>query len=178
MTIIELIILFLILWLFFHYHFPIIITFKKLDKLAKCPTRAYAKDACWDVYSLEDFSVPPGQWREFKTGIAYAPWPHIYIPFFNLTLTPFGNVAYKVHTRSGMATKKGARNHLGIMDNGYRGEMTIWIFNHKKDYPIRVHVGDKIAQLEFYKVPTVKMIEVKKLSNSNRNVSGFGSSGK
>jgi dUTP pyrophosphatase len=163
--------------LFYFYHFyPIVITFKRLDDKAKTPTKAYHKAVCWDLYSIEDAVIPPGQWLEFRTGIAYAPWPHFYIKKLNLTLTPFGNIASKIHTRSGMATKKGLRLHLGVIDNDFRGEITIWIFNHSDRYK-RIHIGDKIAQVEFFRVPRSYMIEVDKLSKSLRDTNGFGSSG-
>ena len=156
---------------------PLIITFKIHHEDAKYPTQAYDKAACWDVYSITDSSIPPGEWREFRTGVSYAPWPHFYIKSMNRSFTPFGNVAYKIHSRSGIETKQGTRARLGIMDNDYRGELTVWLFNHSNNYR-RFHVGDKIAQVEFYRVPKSYMVEVDELSDSFRGDSGFGSSGK
>jgi dUTP pyrophosphatase len=170
------IILIFFIIIYSRFIFPIIITFKKLDVKAKTPTKAYHKAVCWDFYSIEDAVIAPGQWSEFRTGIAYAPWPHFYFKKLNLTFTPLGNIASKIHTRSGMATKKGLRLHLGVIDNDFRGEITIWIFNHSDRFK-RIHIGDKIAQVEFFRVPQSYMIEVKELSKSLRNINGFGSSG-
>jgi dUTP pyrophosphatase len=167
------------IWVYFRYFGPLLITFKKTSTNAITPTRAYGKAACWDVYALENKSIPTGQWREVKVGISFAPWPHIYMPFLNLSLTPFGNVAYKIHTRSGLAIKKGLRNHLGIIDNDYRNEITVIMYNHSNvGYAYPVKKGDKIAQIEFYRVPSVWMFQVNKLSKSQRGENGFGSSGK
>ena len=173
----NVILIFLCIWFYFRYFGPLLITFKRTNSQSKIPTKSYGKAACWDVYSTDKVVVPVGQWREIPIGIAFAPWPHIYIPFLKLTLTPFGNVAYKIHTRSGLAIKKGLRNHLGIIDNDYRREISIVVYNNGT-FPVAFKVGDKIAQLEFYRVYNVKMFEVKKLSKSERGEKGFGSSGR
>jgi len=170
-------IIFLSVWFYFRYLGPLIITFKKTSSLSTKPTKAYGKAACWDVYSTERVVIPVGCWKEVSFGIIIAPWLHFYIPFFNLTLTPLGNIACKIHTRSGLAIKKGIRNHLGIIDNDYRKELTAVMYNNGA-FPVIIKPGDKIAQLEFYRVPASCMIEVKKVSNSERGERGHGSSGK
>ncbi len=167
----------LLIWIYFRYFGPLIITYKRVNDLFPKPTRAYGKAACWDVYAFESKVIPVGQWREISLGITVAPWPHIYIPFLKITLTPFGNIATKIHTRSGLALKKGMRNHLGIIDNDYRKELTVVMYNNGT-YPVSIKAGDKIAQLEFYRVPSVWLIEKEKLSKSCRGEQGFGSSGK
>lgn len=167
---------FLILF-FLRYHFPLIVTYKLCDPSARKPERAYHKAACYDVFAIEDVTIPVGGRKEIGTGVAFAPWPHIFIPFLNMTFTPLGNVAGKIYTRSGLERKKGLRARLGIMDNDYRESWTILMFNHNS-YPVRIRAGDKIAQIEFYRVPTVWMVRVKRLDKSLRDKRGFGSSGK
>lgn len=170
--------LFLLFLVWLRHFSPIIVTYKLLSSNAHVPTRSYHKAACYDMYGTEDVTIPPGQWRKISTDIAFAPWPHIYIKKLNLTFTPFGNVASKIHTRSGLASKKGQRAHLGIIDNDWRGECGVIMFNHNS-YPVRYHPGDRIAQIEFYRVPQVWFWKrEKKLSNSLRGTGGFGSSGK
>lgn len=177
------VILFLLILGYLRFLSPLIITYQKVDKRAKAPTKAYHKAACFDVYSLETKTISPGNWKELRTGLVFAPWPHIYIPFLNITFTPFGNVAYEIHTRSGLALKRGIRNHLGIIDNDYRGEITIIMYNHQNEksahsYPYTIKEGDKIAQIKFYRVPPVWMWKRNKLSKSNRGENKFGSSGR
>jgi len=177
MTLYNIIIVLLLIWMYFRYIGPILVTFKLDSPYARRPTRAYGKAACWDVYSIEAIdAIPAGQWREVQLGISFAPWPHIYIPFLNLTLTPFGNVAIKMHTRSGLAIRKGARNHLGIIDNDYRESLSAIIYNHGA-YPFRIKRGQKVAQIEVYRVPNAIFIRKNKLSKSNRGRKGLGSSG-
>lgn len=163
-------------WIYLRYLGPIFISFKKTQPNSRRPTRAYGKAACWDVYATENVSIPVGQWREVSFGLIIAPWPHVYIPFLKLSITPFGNVATKIHTRSGLAIRKGLRNHLGIIDNDYRKELSAVMFNHGT-YPVRIKAGDKIAQLEFYRVPTALVFQQRKLSISERGDRGHGSSG-
>jgi len=168
----------LIIWIYFRYFGPLIITYKLHSVGAVKPTKAYGRPACYDLYASNDvLSVPDGQWREIPIDISFAAWPHFYIPFFKLTITPFGNVASRIHSRSGLALKSGIRNHLGIIDNDYREKLSVLMFNHGT-HPIRIKKGMKIGQIEFYRVPPVIFWQKKKLSKSMRGSNGFGSSGK
>lgn len=171
-------IVFFLIIIYLRFLSPIIVTYRVVDNKATRPTKAYHKASCFDVYSLETKTIHPGDWKELRTGLAFAPWPHIFIPFLNITLTPFGNVAYEIHTRSGLAKKRGMRNHLGIIDNDFRGEITVIMYNHNHSYPYTVREGDKIAQIKFYRVPSVWMWKKEKLSKSVRGENGFGSSGR
>jgi dUTP pyrophosphatase len=169
----------LIIFIYMRYFGPILVHYVFVSPGAHKPTRAYARSACLDLYvdeNCETKSIPAGQWRMIPTGVAFAAWPHIYIKKLNLTITPFGNVAGKIHSRSGLASKRGIRAHLGIIDNDWRGEWSVLIFNHG-DYPLRIHPGDKIGQIEFYRVPHVILKQSKKLGESRRGSQGFGSSG-
>lgn len=167
----------LLVFVYLRFYSPIIVTYKLLDDSAKTPTKAYHKAACFDLYCTEDTTVPPQQWRTISTKIAFAPWPHLYVPFLNITLTPFGNVAAKIHTRSGLAIKRGQRAHLGIIDNDYRDEVSVVMFNHNS-FPMRYKPGERVAQIEFYRVPSTLLWKREKLSNSRRGTNGWGSSGK
>lgn len=170
--------LYAILFLFYvRYLMPPIVTYTLNDPYAMHPYKHH-KAACYDLYAVEDVTVPSNQWREVRTAISFAPWPHIYIPFLNWSFMPLGNIAYKIHTRSGLAIRKGVRVHLGIIDNDYRNECNPIVFNHNQSYPVRIHRGDRVAQVEFYRVHSPIFIKVKKLSSSKRGDKGHGSSGK
>ena len=171
------ILLILVLWGYLRYFGPVFVTFKKLVPVAQTPTRAYHRSACYDIYSLVDRSIPIGSWQEISTGVAFAPAFHFHIPLLNLTITPFGNIAGRIFTRSSQA-KKGLRCHLGIIDNDFRGEWTVIVYNHNPEHPVRIHIGDKIAQIEFYRVPSTWLFSVKRLSTSLRGERKFGSSGR
>ncbi len=163
---------------YMRFHSPLIITYTLKSVRAHKPTKSYHKASCFDLYSIVNTAIPPHSWKSISTGVSIAPWPHIYIPFLNVTFTPFGNVASKIHTRSGVASKNGIRNHLGIIDNDYRDEITVIMYNHNKDTYFRVKEGDRVGQIEFYRVAPVWLVLVSKLTNSCRGKSGFGSSGR
>lgn len=151
-----------LLWIYFRYFGPLIITFKKTSHTAKAPTKVSGKSACWDIYCSKVTTISAKGWREINTNIVFVPWPYINIPLLNLVLTPFGNIAYKIHTLNGLALK-GIRNHLSIINNNYKKEITVLMYN-MRDFPVTFKVGDKIAQVEFYKVYPTFMIETKGIS--------------
>lgn len=177
-ALIDILIILLLAWGFMRYLGPILVTFVVTHPDAVPPKRAYGRPACFDLTAIESKPIPPGEWRTIETGIAYAPWPHIYIKRWNLTLTPFGNVAYKLYTRSGMAIKKGIRAHLGVIDNDYRETISVVLFNHNPKNSIYVKAGERVGQVEFYRVPSVWFFQVSELAPSQRGTKGMGSSGK
>jgi len=64
-----------------------------------------------------------------------------------------------------------------IIDAGYRGELFVIVFNFGyKDYVIEE--GERIAQVIFHQRILAKFHEVDALSPSERNESGFGSTGR
>jgi dUTP pyrophosphatase len=135
---------------------------KKLDPEAKLPTQAYEGDAGWDLYALKDYNVDGNNVTEVQTGVAFE--------------IPYG-YQMQVHTRSSFG-KRGLKCHLGIVDAGYRGEITIWI---TASHPATFHEikkGDKIAQVVFAPVIPVQLVEVEELNNSERGERGHGSSGR
>lgn len=171
-----LLIVFFLYWL--RYNSPLLINFKLVDINALPPTKAYHKAACFDVYASDDITIPVNQWREVPLGISFAPIGQFYIPLINKTFTPLGNVAGRILTRSGYARKKGLRAHLGIMDGDYRAAWSVVLYNHNQEYPVRIKRHDKVAQIEFYRVPSTILTQVNNLSKSLRGCNGFGSSDK
>lgn len=67
-------------------------------------------------------------------------------------------------------------NCVGVIDSGYRGEVKAMFHTYsrpKKNY----EVGDRIMQLIVMPYPKVVLEEVSELSDSERGVGGFGSTG-
>jgi len=147
------------------------IKIKKLHSKAKIPTIAHpGEDAALDFYSIETIEIPSlfnntkVSWRpvtEVHTGVA------IEIPkgYFGL-----------LAARSSFGAA-GLRIHPGVIDSGYRGEITI-LFTNFYDESFQIHEGDKIAQLLILPVPDIHVVESNKLSVSKRGKKGFGSSGR
>ena len=84
-----------------------------------------------------------------------------------------------VFARSGLSTKEGLRpaNCVGVVDSSYRGEIMVGLHNDSNETRI-VTNGQRIAQLLITPVLTPPYEEAVELSDTARNVGGFGSTGK
>lgn len=136
---------------------------KRMHEDAKMPLQARAGDAGMDLFSSEDTIIPARKWALVKTGI-------------QLEL-PAGTEG-QVRPRSGLALKHGITvlNSPGTIDEGYRGEVGVVLMNHSDvDFVVEKHM--RIAQLVVQLVPTVNVVEVSALSETERGEQGFGSSG-
>jgi dUTP pyrophosphatase len=84
----------------------------------------------------------------------------------------------KVEGRSGLGFKHGILPHPGIIDNGYRGDAGIKLYNlTDKDYQVKK--GDRIAQFVLYHLISANKVKfAEQTAESDRGENGFGSSGK
>ena len=133
------------------------------------PGRAHDGDAGVDLYSAQDVELGPGQRALVSTGIAVA--------------IPYGMVGL-VHPRSGLAARVGLSivNSPGTIDSGYRGEIKVALINLDPALVVKVHRGDRIAQLLVQRVELPELIEVSSfdeagLAQTSRGDGGHGSSG-
>ena len=135
---------------------------KKLHPDAKIPEYGREGDAAFDLYSIESVNVPPHTQVSIKTGLALE--------------IPFG-YAGLIWDKSGLSHTHGLKTFGGVIDAGYRGEISIGIMNLSNEEYV-FEKGHKVAQMLIQKVETVGFEEVFKLSESERGDGGFGSSGK
>jgi len=136
----------------------------RLDPRARIPTRAYEHDAGFDLYALERAWLQPGERAAVRTGIAVE--------------IPEGQAGL-VLPRSGLAARHGIAlvNAPGLIDAGYRGEVTVLLLNTDANSPFTVSEGDRIAQLVLVRIESPEIVEVNRLERSARGAGGFGSSG-
>ena len=136
----------------------------RLDPRAVLPTQAHPGDAGLDLRALEATALGPGQRASVPTGIA------VEIP---------DGMAGLVLPRSGLAARHGISlvNAPGLIDSGYRGELTVLLLNTDRAHHVELAAGDRIAQLVLVRVESPTLIEVEQLSASERGTGGFGSSG-
>src|SRR5881396_1566177 len=108
--------------------------FKRLRPDATLPGHAKPGDAGLDLTSVVDVVVGPGERALISTGLAVA------IPegFAGLVLP-----------RSGLASRQGLTlaNAPGLIDSGYRGELTCAVVNLDRERSVKIARGDRIAQL-------------------------------
>ncbi len=137
---------------------------KRLDDSVELPTYAYEGDAGLDLRANESVVLRPFERRLIGTGIAVA--------------IPDGYAGF-VQPRSGMALRQGLSmaNTPGLVDSHYRGELKVCAINLDPNTEIHISRGDRIAQLVIQRVPTVDLVEVKELDETDRGIGGFGSSG-
>lgn len=143
---------------------------KRLDPNAKLPTVAHpGEDLGYDVYSLEHKLLEPFEVTKVRTGISVA--------FEVLIFGRIYSYGLLVRDRSSMAAR-GIITSAGVVDAGYRGELTILLTN-TSDHTEEVLPGQKIAQMIPMPVLTQYAVtEVSELPTGNRGEKGFGSSGK
>ena len=133
-----------------------------LSENATLPSRGSAFAAGYDLYASEKCVIPPSLGRQLvRTGIAIAIPPGHY-----------GRVA----PRSGLTLKQGIHIGAGVIDEDYRGEIGVIIFNLGQ-HPFRVEPGDKIAQLILERISTPDICVVAELEPTVRGEGGFGSTG-
>lgn len=128
------------------------------------PAYAHPGDAGADLVTTVGVVLAPFERRTVPTGIAIA--------------LPDGYVAF-VHPRSGLAARHGLTilNAPGTVDAGYRGEISVTLYNSDPHEPIVLVRGDRIAQLVVQEVAHARFVEAERLPGSARGTGGFGSSG-
>lgn len=140
------------------------VPFRRLDPDAELPGHANPGDAGLDLRAAIDVEVGPGERTMVPTGVAVA--------------IPEGHAGL-VLPRSGLASKHGLTmaNAPGLIDSGYRGEVVCAVVNLDREHPVKLHRGDRIAQLVIVAVPEVQPAWVAELPPSSRGDGGFGSTG-
>jgi dUTP pyrophosphatase len=153
------------------------IRFKKLHEKAILPTYQHPSDAGADLHAVEEVTIPPGQWRLVRTGLAVE-LPNHPIETYG-TNTEFELwMEAQVRPRSGLALKKGitALNSPGTIDAGYREEIGVILVNHSQE-DFHVKPGDRIAQLVFNLIVHPAALRfAEKISETERK-GGFGHTG-
>jgi len=141
------------------------VRFKRLNDLAKIPTRGSKFSAGYDLYAAtdKDIQIPPHSTVKIGTGLA-----------MELPVGWFG----AIFARSGIATKRGLRpaNAVGICDEDYKGEYIVALHNDTTETKT-VQAGERIAQLILLPYQTIDFKEVDELHDTERGIGGFGSTG-
>jgi dUTP pyrophosphatase len=138
----------------------------RLDSDLSLPSYARSGDAGADLVARTDVTLTPSGGRGLvPTGVALA--------------IPPGYAGF-VQPRSGLALRHGVTclNTPGLIDSGYRDEIAVLLVNTDPVTPYEVRRGDRIAQLVIQRVEAADFVEVAELSDSERGLGGFGSTGR
>ena len=102
------------------------------DELFRKPVQSTPGSAGWDIYSIQDITIPPHEMRIIPTGFG------LQVPKgFYVSLVP----------RSSFGKKKILiANSPGTIDSDYTGEISVMLYNLSDDF-FYIKQGDRIAQM-------------------------------
>ncbi|BCG59630.1 dUTP diphosphatase [Paenibacillus sp. URB8-2] len=130
------------------------------------PRKMSEQASGYDLFAAvsSDLTLEPGARALVPTGIALA--------------MPDGLEA-QIRPRSGLALKHGITclNTPGTIDADYRGEIKVLLINLGQE-PFVIARNERIAQMVFQAVPSVTMVEVEELTDTERGAGGFGHTGR
>lgn len=134
---------------------------KKLHPEAQIPKYAKKGDAGLDVVATR---VIRNEYNfiEYGTGIAVE--------------IPTGYVGLLFPRSSISNTSFTLCNSVGVVDSGYRGEIT-FRFRNTGTFAKAYKPGDKIGQLVILPYPSIELEESEELSSTERGSGGYGSTG-
>lgn len=139
---------------------------KKLHPDAVLPSRANESDAGLDCVAIADPTEGDG-YLEYCTGLA------IELPIgYHCELFPRSSISKMDLVLA---------NSIGLVDNGYRGEIRFRfkvVGARSVVGSVFYKKGDKIGQIVVRKTENLAVEEVETLSDTQRGAGGFGSSGK
>lgn len=139
---------------------------KKLHTDAIMPKYATDGSACFDLHATEEAFVDDIAHTSeiIPTGLAFE------VPACYVML---------IFSRSGHGFKNDVRlaNCVGVIDSDYRGEVKVKL-TADPNGSLTVKKGDRIAQAMVIPIPSVGLVEVEELTDTERGAGGFGSTGK
>jgi len=119
-------------------------------------------DSGFDLTAVEEVYIEPGSSEVVPIGLTLA---HIDPGYW-----------FKMEPRSGLGFKSSIQPHLGVIDNGYRGDLGVKLYNFHKTQGLQVKPGDRIAQIVVYPLIQAEMSFAEDITESRRGDKGFGSS--
>lgn len=147
------------------------IKFVKVHPKAVIPHAAHPMgDAGYDLYAVEDTTIPPGEVVMVRTGLQLADCP--------LEDAQGNQYFLDIRSRSGLSRKL-IFPVTGTVDVSYRGEMQVVLANLSKE-SYQVKTGERIAQMVVQQIVAngrVSFEETQEVTQTARGAGGFGSTG-
>ncbi len=137
------------------------VLYRRLDADLPAYRRAHPDDAGADLIARQECRLEPGQSGRIPSNIAVALPPGYYA---------------LVSGRSSL-NSRGILTHLGTIDPGFRGPISVAITNLSGE-PFIVQRGDAVAQLVVLPLVVPRFEEAEDLPDSERGERGWGSSGR
>ena len=141
------------------------VKFKKTHEDAKLPTKNHSNsltgDAGFDLFAVESIQIPARGSKVVSVGLQLA------------GITP--GFWFRIEPRSGLGFKKSLQPHLGVIDNGYRGDLGIKVYNFSDTSQV-IEKGTGVAQMIVYPMMVVETSFIDEVEEGERGEKGFGSS--
>ncbi len=138
------------------------IKIKKLHPKAVVPSYAKDGDAGMDLRAVSVENDVHGN-IVCKTGLAIE--------------IPDGYMGLLFPRSSVSKTSLALRNSVGVIDSGYRGEIMLKFGRTLNPKSPLYKEGDKVGQIILMPHPYVEFVETEELTETDRGVGGFGSTG-
>ena len=139
----------------------VVLKIKRLDKGLEIPKYINETDAGLDLRAAKDVVIKPHEQKTVNCGIVIE--------------ISEGCVGY-LKDRAGIVTKMNVHVVAGTIDSGYRGEVSVVLFN-LGEREAMIERGMRIAQMIIIPVIRVKIQEIDSVSKTKRSNRGFGSTG-
>ena len=120
-------------------------------------------DTGYDLFCVDDIMIPSNKSCVAPVGITVA------------DISP--GYWFKIEPRSGLGFKHSVQPHLGVIDNQYRGDLGVKLYNFS-DVPVTIEKGKAIAQMVIYPLIQANMEWADEVTDTDRGAKGFGSSDK
>jgi dUTP pyrophosphatase len=147
------------------------VKFKKLVPHAVTPTYAKSGDGCLDLTATSCSTNACMIQGTYRTQVTYGTGLAVEIPS--------GYVGLIFPRSSVSKTCLSLSNAVGIIDSKFRGEMLLKfniLHDPTEEFPI-YKIGDRIGQILILSYRQIEFEEVNELSDTERGIGGFGSSG-
>jgi len=143
---------------------------KKLVDSAVLPFKKYNEDYCCDVTAISEEEIAPNVWK-YGIGLSFQ------IERDYMYRTPKTLLSIDFRSRSSIwKTGMVLSNSVGTIDEIYTGEVSAVFYHLMLNMP-RYKVGDRIGQIKIGLSPIIEFEQVKELSETERGVNGYGSTG-
>jgi len=119
-------------------------------------------NAGYDLHAASSGRIPPLSHTLVGTGLRLA-----------LPLGTWG----LIRSRSGLSLRHSIEVGAGVIDQVYRGEIGVILYNHHATETFEYALGDRIAQLIVLPYIPCNFIQCPQLDETARGESGFGGSG-
>ncbi len=135
---------------------------KKIAKFYRNHGHFHDGDAGFDLYVISEVNFGPRETKPIHLGVACETENNA--PYFLIPRSSISNTPLRMS------------NSIGLIDGGYRGELTAFCDNISDD-PYTVNVGQRLFQLVAMDGSPIKFTLVENLSDTSRGGGGFGSTG-